>query len=259
MRNSLICFIICLLVIPFFTGCYSSKALKKFPDYIDNKEKISSISLFSDIIVYNDGWEDGSIVNIPFSIQLSDSILKKLNEVLIKKNYTIKEIYPPTVGYFKTQDTIKYKVYESTLDYDKDIDSLKIISPPFYLQNLPSDSTLKLIFKKNKNYSDSNVVRDSNLVYSSNARECIFVFHLEGNNVSVGKSLGIGLLTAVLTLGTVSIYPVSNITAYYWLIDANTGETILGDSRYLKGENIDEDNINDILLDFVKIIPPKKL
>lgn len=55
-----------------------------------------------------------------------------------------------------------------------------------------------------------------------------------------------------------SVYAVSTLNAYYWMIDSETGQTILGDERFIKGEDISEENILDILMDFVEVIPSRE-
>lgn len=250
--------IFAIIVLSFIiSGCYSSKALKYYPDYINKKENISSISLLSDIIIYEDGWEDGRIVNLPLSLEFSDSVLNILENDLIKKGYFVNFVYPPTVGLFKDGDTTKSKIYETIEDYDKDTDSLEIITPPYYLDSLHQELNFRAILEKNGLfYSETKELEETDSSYNSNG-EYLFIFSLESNNVSAGKSIGEGLLTALFTLGTVSVYSISATLTSYWLIDIETGETILSDQRYLEGEDTDRDNIREILMDFLKVIPPK--
>lgn len=250
-------FLIIIVIAFVLSGCFSSKALRYYPNYIERKEDISSLSLFTDVTIFNDGWEDGRIVNLPLSLELSDSVLKKLEKDFRSKNYLIKNIYPPAVGIFTGNDSTKYKIYETISDYDKNIDSLKYASPPFCLDTNQTKKELKFIFDKNIAYYDeNNKTKNIDSTIKVNG-DFIFVFRLESNDVSFSKSLGEGLLTALFTLGTVSVYSVSYTLATYWIIDVKTGETILSDKKYLQGENTDKNNVVEILMDFLKVIPAK--
>ncbi|HEX3073937.1 MAG TPA: hypothetical protein VHP30_10025, partial [Ignavibacteriales bacterium] len=63
--------------------------------------------------------------------------------------------------------------------------------------------------------------------------------------------------TTGYSLNALTDYEVSDTQAYYWLIDADTGKLLIHDSRYIKNQDADKDNIADIMNDFLEAIPGK--
>jgi hypothetical protein len=91
----------------------------------------------------------------------------------------------------------------------------------------------------------------------------VALFYIRGRDVSFGKSLAGGTSTALLTMGTFSMYSVSFFEIDFWLIDRETNITLWHDERFQKGftplnpEFLNRE-IDDILLDLPEKIVQKK-
>lgn len=250
--------LLCGLTLIIFTGCSSSPGLiERYPDFPDRKDHISSLALCTDVLVIYDGVEPGVIIDIPLSLIVGDSILTIFRQELEKRNYRISEIYPVAVGYSLAGDETHYKVFEKKEDYSGSSETLKMMAAPFVID----DKFLELedLFKAAEERGVAVPAGDSSL-HNEQDREGEYLLYisLEAQNVSVAKRIGEGLLTTIITLGTVTDGPVAQASAYYWLYDLQTGNIVLSDGRIMSGPDLTGDNVADLLEEMIGEIPAKR-
>ena len=247
-----------LLIFISFSACSSSPTLiEKYPDFLQRKDHISSISLCTDVLVVFDGVESGVVIDIPLSLIAGDSVLSLFKHGLEKKNYEIGKIYPTAVGYSLAGDEKHYKVFETETDYDLSTDSLKTISAPFLID----DEFLELedVWNKNDQLINNVSADDSSSNWEQNQEKNYLLYiNLEAQNVSTTKRLAEGLLTTLLTLGAATSSPEAEATASYWLYDMQSGKIVLSDGRIMRGPNLSGDNVVDLLEEMINNIPPKE-
>jgi len=241
----------------FLTGCSSSPHLiEKYPDFLQRKEHISSIALCTDVLVVFDGVEPGVVIDIPLSLIVGDSILSIFKQELEKKNYHIGVVYPPAVGYSLAGDEIHYRVFETKKDYSLSTDSLKMMSAPFVVED--KFLALEDLWNKKDQHAGAVSVGDSSGNFEQNQEgEYLLYAYLEAHNVSATKRISEGLLTTILTLGTVTSSPTAKASLYYSLYDLKTSNVVLSDGRTMTGPDLTGNNIADLLEDMLEQIPAK--
>jgi len=243
----------------FVTGCSSSPQLiEKYPDFLQRKDHISSIALCTDVLVVFDGVESGVVIDIPLSLIVGDSILSIFKQELEKKNYRIGEIYPPAVGYSLAGDEIHYRVFETISDYSLSTDSLKMSAAPFVIEE--EFLALEDLWNKKDGRAGAVSAGDSsrNSVRNQDGEYLLYI-SLEAQNVSAAKRISEGLLTTLITLGTVTSSPEAVASASYWFYDLQTGNIVLSDGRIMKGPDLTGNNVVDLLEEMLEEIPSKGL
>ncbi|HSD62739.1 MAG TPA: hypothetical protein VLB50_03040 [Ignavibacteriaceae bacterium] len=237
-----------------FTGCSSSPGLiEQYPDFLNRKEHISSISLCTDVLVFFDGVESGVIIDIPLSKEVGDSILSIFKRELEKKNYPVDEIYPAAVGYSMGGDERHYRVFETKEDYSRNTSSLKLVSPPFIME----DKFLEVEDLLNGKLEAVSAGYGTGNFEQTPEGEYLLYCYVEGTNVSFTKQLGESFLSSLLSAGKLESHPVSGSNISYQLFDLQTGVVVLSDGRILENSDINGDNIADPLVDMLEEIPAK--
>jgi hypothetical protein len=244
-----------LFIFMFFTGCSSSPGLiERYPDFLKRKDHISSILLGADVVVVFHGFESGEIIDIPLSLTIGDSILSIFKQALQKKNYPIGEVFPPAVGNALSGNEMYYRVFRDESDYSRNTDSLEMMPAPFVV----NDKFLELQkIWNNKNRPAAASASDISKNYDEEQRKYLLFAYLEAHNVSLSKRIGDGLLTTVLSLGTVSSNPVATASLFYWLYDLKTNDVVLSDGRTMTGPNLTGNNIADLMEKMLERIPLK--
>ncbi len=232
------------------TGCSSAPSLiEQYPDFMDRKESMTKISLCTDVLIIFDGVEAGTIIDIPLSKAVGDSILSIFKRGLEKKNYPVGEVYPAAVGYSWGGDEKHFKVFETKEDYSRSSESLKWKSAPFVMDNkfLEVEDLL--------NGKPGAVPAGGDTIINSHQGEYLLYCFVEGTNVSFTKQLGESFLSSLLSAGEVESHPVSGSNISYQLYDLQTGNIVLSDGRILQDKSLDADNIADPLNDMLEDIP----
>lgn len=234
------------------TGCSSAPSLiEQYPDFMDRKESMTKISLCTDVLIIFDGVEAGTIIDIPLSKAVGDSILSIFKRELEKKNYPVGEVYPAAVGYSWGGDEKHFKVFETKEDYSRSNESLKWKSAPFVMED-------KFLEVEDLLNGKPEVVQVGDSIVSTeqtNQEEYLLYCFVEGTNVSFTKQLGESFLSSLLSAGEVESHPVSGSNISYQLYDLQTGKIVLSDERILQDKSLDADNIADPLNDMLEKIP----
>jgi hypothetical protein len=125
---------------------------------------------------------------------------------------------------------------------------------PFFVDDSQNDSTLTnfLLNKNNDEYKNHNSNQSTSRI------EAAILIKITGNKVSALKSIGEGILTGLLTLGTASVYSVSHFTIKLYIIDLNTRKILWYDWFYQKGKDPNENSLLEAVNSLVEKMPEKK-
>jgi hypothetical protein len=93
-----------LLAIIFVCGCASWNPLRKYPDFIQEKELIKNVTLLIDLFIYKSGKNDTLIVDCYNGRRIGAILSDSITMSLIKKGYFINNVIPSSVGRFFKND-----------------------------------------------------------------------------------------------------------------------------------------------------------
>jgi hypothetical protein len=240
-----------------------SKAfVRTHPDFDSKFGRISHVSVIADVCLFKDNLGDDDYWVVQESRSAEGHMLNAAKTYLISKGYDVKYVQAPFVGAFKNREML-FKVYDT--NGEKVLEK----NPPLYeseiLANNPAfrEALLKVIPKITASQGrDSNIakiccsdpdIKDSVNIIAKNVNGDATLFLIgHGKIVSAGKQitegLATGLVTAVLTLGMVSVIhsEVSFMDTYAVLVDNNTGDILWSNVMRLKGDGFTEEAYYDV-------------
>ena len=151
--------------------------------------------------------------NRALAAALTDSLAAWLGE----RGYTVDQTYPGSVGLYLSPMT---RVHLRA-DEGAPVDSAA--APPFFVDPAVRADTVLLAAL------DGAMGARSPLTARTEQPEAFVLLLVRGRRVSVGKSIGQGILTGILSLGTVSVYEVSGVAVELVVVDGATGQLLWRD------------------------------
>jgi hypothetical protein len=231
------------------------------PDSDTKLARINSISIVADVCLFRDVLGDDDYWSVQESQLAKKHMLEAAKTYLMAKGYAVSSVQAPFVGSFKNKEKPFRFAEEKGGEIREKIPPLAeaddLAGKPEYRQallnvipellksrgasqNLPTACCSSGEMKEHVGIIGSHAGGDATL---------FFVGH--GAIVSAGKQLaqglGTGLLTAALTLGTVSVYRynVSWLDTYAILVDSTTGEILWSNAMRQRGDGFTDADYYD--------------
>lgn len=226
--------------------------VKTHPESDLKFNRVSQISIIADACLFRDNIGDNDYWAVQESRLAAKLMLNASKSYLENKGYHVKYLQTPFVGAFMNMEML-FKVKET------DGGNVLEKKPPFYESDILSqnkefkEALLKVVPKIAATVNDYSVltdvccagadVRDAMNIISKNVGGDATLFLIgHGKIVSAGKQIAqgvaTGLVTAVLTLGMVSVahYETSISVTYAVLVDNNSGEILWSNFVQLKAD-----------------------
>lgn len=218
-----------LAVMVMCSGCATFKVNSLYPNFAEKKQSLNKIYSFTDLQLFEDGFELGLFLNVENNKVVANAYDKKLSKLLDKKGYRLAESFQ-FVGLrdFDISDKLKIKsksnltIDDTPLYVDEDIDrsssqveTLKLIFSELNEIGQKSDS------QQPENYVNS--VTKLNKNYDADAYLFCVSF---GRHVGFTKQITQGVGTALATCGFGYAYQQGGHILKVYLVDARTGEIV---------------------------------
>ncbi len=211
-----------------FSGC-STKTYTISKEYKDSMKKSKNIALISDSCIFHD--EIGED-NDYFSIYKSKKSTTLLNAV-IKEKFNNNGL---NINYLESRaicTSLKNTSTDINIKVDENSSIQKSYLPYFYtkiedkkyqeaLKNILINSQKTAIEKENFEevfFANKSIEKSLKIFKNKSKQSKLLVLINNGKEVSAGKSLGQGILTAVLTAGLISTRNIDFMDSYAVLID----------------------------------------
>lgn len=255
------------ILVALFFGCSSSKiaVIDQYPEFPAENKYFEKGVLFVDVCVIDDIAGDTDKVDIVTNRSIGQLLQDTLAHFLASKGYEFRLVEPPSVGMLVSSD-MRYRIVQTASDKERDNDELPAVPPPFFVDStLASDTALTHAFALHdllssgagQAYSRSKNIAEHKSTATAQPIVPLFAVTVFGKKVPFSKSMGQGLLTSLLSLGTYSKYEVSGFRSRFWVIDLNTGRELWSDARYVKGGSAGLDDLIDWTMVQVADLPGK--
>jgi hypothetical protein len=248
MRNQLL---VALIISFTFTACSSvpsKQSLRVSPDAEQKISQMAHMGIIADVCLFKDVLGDDDYWVVEESRSAAKHMLEATKTSLAGKGFAVGYAEAPFVGAFKSREK-PFKVSarsgdEVTDRYPPLFESAVLDSNPAYREALLTIIPRLLVAPGHPDICCSSAdTKDHMTTIAKNTGGDATLFLIgHGTIVSTGKQLtqglATGLLTAALTLGTVSImsYNVSAMDTYAVLVDNDTGRILWANAVRLKGD-----------------------
>lgn len=215
-------------------GCATSP-LKYYPDFPKQKQGVAKVTMLEDIIVVEDIAGNIDSVNVDENKVLGNTLLKIFNDELNQKGYLVEKTMLSSIGLTLNPNN-QYQV----------VGAPSTGNPPFYIdeaiiQDPDMKQKLTTLFNSLGTYikkegEPSKVIPDAPSLRIGTESDALLVILAGGRKVSLGKQIGQGVLTTMLTLGTVATWQTSTTVMQLYIVDLKSGEVLWSDTDFQQYE-----------------------
>ena len=242
---------IIILLIVLLIGC-ANTPLKFYPDFPEQKLRITTGALLADVVVIDDMVGDTNKIDVVANKSLGGMVLTYFTEKLVEKGYHVDNTMLTSVGLLMDQHRL-YKLVQSVRSKEVNVGELPIGIPPFYLNDIFQKdtnavaqlwSTYNTLINVTPQEEGAKMIIPAAVGVGKQAEaSTLMVVFIGGYNVASSKQYTDELASDAQTVGMVGVKHISQVTIAFYIVDALTGEVLWSDQYLSRGGTIHKEKI----------------